>query len=110
MPTFTWCPDYGASNEVKPRVLRATFGEGYEQRSKSGINTMPRAWTLMFTKSTTDIDAAEAFLVARGGVESFDWIPPRGSTGKWVCEAWQRSVPNPAFDNLSATFREVFGE
>jgi len=110
MSTFTWTVDYGANNEVKPNVLKAVFGEGYEQRTSNGINTMPRSWTLGFTKSPSDIDAIEAFLETAAGVTSFDWTPPRGSSGKWLCEEWKRGIPNAAFDTLDAKFREVFGE
>lgn len=110
MSTFTWIPEYGANQEVKPRLFKASFGDGYEQRSLAGINTRPRIWSLTFRKISTELDDIEDFLVARGGVESFDWTPPRGAAGKFVCEEWTRGVPDSAYDTLRATFREVFGE
>lgn len=110
MATFTWRPDYGATNEVKPKVFRVDFGDGYEQRIANGINTKPRMWSLVFTKTKANIDDIEAFLEDRGAVESFDWTPPRGSAGKWICDSWKRGIPNAGYDTLTASFREVFGE
>ena len=110
MATFTWTPEYNASVDTKPSVIRAKFGEGYEQRMQDGINNRPREWSLSFMKTAADIDTIEAFLANEAGSGSFDWTPPRGSTGKWVCDTWKRGVPNPAYDTLTCTFREVFGE
>ena len=36
MPAFTWPASYSASVEVAPRVTRAAFGDGYEQRVAAG--------------------------------------------------------------------------
>ena len=110
MATFTWLPEYGASVDLKPKVNRAVFGDGYEQRIRDGINAKIRAWNITFMKSSADIDTIEAFLSNEAGAGSFDWTPPRGAIGKWVCDSWKRDIPNPAFDTLTATFREVFGE
>lgn len=110
MATFTWLPEYGADVEVKPKVNRAVFGDGYEQRVRDGINTKARSWSLTFMKTSSDIDSIDAFLSNEAGAGSFDWTPPKGSAGKWVCDSWKRGVPNPAYDTLTATFREVFGE
>lgn len=110
MSVFTWIPEYGPSLEITPKVIRATFGDGYEQRTADGINNKARSWTLTFKKIPTEITDIENFLIARGSVESFTWVPPRGSTGVWVCDKWQRGVPDAGYDTISATFREVFGE
>lgn len=110
MATFTWIPEYGADVETKPKVNKASFGDGYEQRVRDGINTKIRTWNLTFMKSSTDIDSIDAFLSTAAGTSSFEWVPPRGATGKWVCDNWKRGLPNPAYDTITATFREVFGE
>lgn len=108
MPTFTWIANYGASNEVKPKVLKSQFGDGYEQRVGDGLNTLPRSWSLTFTDIESEIDTIEDFLITQGGVASFDWTPPRGLVGKWICDTWKRDISNPAYDSISTTFREVF--
>lgn len=110
MSTFTFVPQYGASNEVKPKITKASFGDGYEQRMQDGINNIPRVWSLTFMNNPTDADSIEAFFIARKGVESFDWTPPTGSIGKWTCETWKRGVDNPAFHTITTSFKEVFGE
>lgn len=110
MPTFTWLPEYGADVEIKPKVNRAVFGDGYEQRVRDGINTKARTWNLTFMKSASDIDLIDSFLSNEAGAGSFDWIPPRGATGKWVCDTWKRGISNPGYETITTTFREVFGE
>lgn len=110
MSTFTWSPDPGASQTIQPRVRTANFGDGYQQRVGNGINTMPRTWSLSFTRPASLINTIEAFLVARAGTESFSWTPPVGDAGKWVCSNWSRTVPHRDVGTLSATFTEVFGD
>ena len=109
MATFTYIASYGASVSKQPRVRSMMFGDGYEQRATFGINTMPRMWNLNFNgKTSTEADAIEAFLTARGGVEKFDWTPPTGSAGKWICRSWNRAISEIDIHDISATFEEVF--
>ena len=35
---------------------------------------------------------------------------PVGSSGKWLCESYSRSIDDFDNETLSATFTEVFGE
>jgi phage-related protein len=107
MATFNWCPAFGATENTKPLVLKAQFGDGYQQRVADGINTLKRNWTLSFSKKQDKIEPIRDFLRARAGVESFDWTPPRGAAGKWVCEEWNLTV-NDGGDSVSLTFLEVF--
>ena len=110
MSTFTWSPAPGATLQQQPRVRAAVFGDGYQQRVADGINAMPRSWSLSFTRETADIDAIEAFLIAHAGVTSFDWTPPSGAAGKWICKSWSRNVIYRNVQAITATFEEVFGE
>ena len=41
--------DKGIQQTVKPRVLKAQFGDGYEMRVRDGINNTPREWSLHLT-------------------------------------------------------------
>ena len=80
MATFTYTPDFDASEEQRPVVRRVQFGDGYEQRLAYGLNTQPVSWRLTFRNRTnTERDNINTFLEARGGTESFDWTPPYGS-------------------------------
>lgn len=109
MPQFTWIPSFEASETSQPKVRKFQAGDGYEQRIRFGLNTNPKSWDLTFSERTdAERDAIEAFLDARGGSESFDWTPPAGSAGKFVCENWQVTLRACNFNTIRATFRQVF--
>lgn len=108
MSVFTWPPSWGARQSVKPTVMLARFGDGYEQRVADGINNKPRNWSLSFTRAIAEIDAIESFLSSAGAAAAFDWTPPSGAAGKFVCDQWDREIQSPSAHTLTATFREVF--
>jgi phage-related protein len=109
MATFTWTPSFEATESSRPRSRVARFGDGYEQRLRFGLNTDPKEWDLTFSERTdTERDQISDFLEARGAVESFDWTPPRGTAGKYVCEDWQITLRACNFNTIRAKFREVF--
>jgi phage-related protein len=109
MATFTYTPSFEATEASQPRVSKFKAGDGYEQRIRFGLNTNPKEWNLRFDNRTdTERDAIAAFLDARAGVESFDWTPPRGSAGKFICEEWQITLSNCNNNQIQATFRQVF--
>ncbi|MGW8422439.1 phage tail protein [Comamonas sp. HJ-2] len=110
MSTFNWRPNSGPTQARQPKVRTAAFGDGYQQRVASGINASPRSWSLQFTRREADIDAIEVFLNAHNGVTSFDWQPPTGLPGKWICRSWSRTVTVRKVQGLEATFEEVFGD
>lgn len=110
MTTFTYSPESGASQTTQPRVRVATFGDGYQQRVADGINNAPRTWSLSFRGSTARLAEISAFFEARGGVESFDWTPPYGAAGKFICKSWGRDVTALSAQTINATFEEVFGD
>lgn len=109
MATFTYTPSFEAIESSKPRVRKFQAGDGYEQRVRFGLNTDPKEWTLTFSeRSDAERDNILTFLEARGGYQSFDWTPPRGDAGKYVCEEWQVTMRAYNFNTIQATFREVF--
>lgn len=109
MATFTYTPDFGAAKKLAPRVKVIAFGDGYEQRLAYGINTNPQTWDLTFANRTdTETTNIDAFLTARGAVESFDWTPYNGSAGKYVCREWTRSIDGYNRNTIQATFIQVF--
>jgi len=110
MATFAWSPQT-AQKSAEPRVLSAAFGDGYQQRVGDGINALAASWELTFSRTAADIDAIEDFLIARAGVESFDWTDPDGNAIRAICPSWARQ-PNTGLGSgsLTATFRQVFGE
>jgi len=109
LSTFAYTPSFEATEASKPRARKFQAGDGYEQRIRFGLNTDPKEWSLVFSNRTdTERDQITAFLDARGGVESFDWTPPRGTAGKYVCEEWQTTLSNCNNNQIRATFRQVF--
>ena len=110
MSVFSWSPSPGPTQSKQPRVKTAQFGDGYQQRVADGINGSPRSWALQFTRLTAEIDAIDDFLSALGGAASFEWMPPKGAYGKWVCRSWSRVTTYKNVETISATFEEVFGD
>ena len=107
--TFTWTPDYSAQKSVEPLVKRIQFGDGYEHRQANGINTQPQKWSLQFeNRDQTDSDDIDAFLSARGALESFDWTTPDGNALKFVCRSWNKTITHAGTYTITALFEEVF--
>jgi phage-related protein len=111
MATFTYTADYGYQRETRPVTRRVQFLDGYEQRLAFGLNTLPQSYSLTFSnRDNTEADAIEAFLVARGGTEAFDWTPPQGGSAiKVVCdEPWERIPVAYNLNTINCRFRQVF--
>jgi phage-related protein len=110
MSVFNYAVSYGASVSKKPRVKRTSFGGGYQQRVADGINANVRVWAVRFTGLPSRLDLIEAFFETENGVASFDWTPPSGAIGKWLCQEWKRGFEGYNNETITATFVEVFGE
>lgn len=110
MATFNFAPAFTVDKDMRPRVRKVAFGDGYEQRTPDGLNTKPQIWPLTFPALTnTEAAAIEAFLEARNGAETFDWTPPdQVSALKFVCENWKKTMLNGNVNTITATFRQVF--
>ena len=107
-PSIT--PTYGIQKRSAPNVRKVQFGDGYESRFTMGINQNPKVYNLTFEVSETDSDTIETFLDARAAdFASFDFTPPgEGSSSKFVCETWSKSIPYLNRATIQTTFREVF--
>ena len=109
MATFTYIASFESSEASQPRVNTFKAGDGYEQRVSFGLNVDPKQWKLVFSNRTdTERNNILSFFEARAGAESFDWTPPRGSAGKYVCQEWQLTLSNCNNNQIEATFRQVF--
>lgn len=108
MATFTYSPGLDARRSIKPRVLSAKFGDGYEQRVGDGINTVQAVWSLSFPgKTRAEAGAIESFFIARAGAEAFDWTDPDGASGKYICREWSRDELGGGRLTIAATFEQV---
>ena len=103
-------PTYGLQKSSAPNVRTVRFGDGFEKRLSYGINQNPKTYNLTFEVSETDADTIETFLDARAADnEAFDFTPPgEGTSYKFVCEAWSKSIPYLNRATIQATFRQVF--
>ncbi len=110
--TFTWIPDYGAGDEMTPRINESNYGDGYSQRSEDGLNTQLRKFSLQFSKRTREeVDAIIAFVKARKGVESFYYPIPddiNNETALVVCKSgYKRTKDQFRTEAVSLEFVEV---
>ena len=102
-------PSYGARKQSKPKVTIIELGDGYEHRARIGLNNDPKVWNLQWNVSEADADKIEAFFEARAvDAAFFNWSPPAGTVGKWVCTGFDKSIPYLNRATITATFREVF--
>lgn len=103
-------PDFGMKRNLKPRVLKAQFGDGYLQRAADGMNTMPVTLSLQWTNLIlSERDYIINFLAARKGYQSFFYTYQDESVAKvYVCEEWDW-VHNDAYTyTVAANFMQVF--
>ena len=81
-------PDRGVSTAQTPRIFRAKYGDGYEQRVAAGINNLPEQWQLNWNnRPLNNANKIIKFLEDQGGVTSFDWYPPDTSIASTTTSA-----------------------
>ena len=104
-----------ARRTERARVHVVKFGDGYEQRTPDGINSVVRTYELGWNAITkADANTLDAFFRARQGTEAFTWAPPESPNplldrSKWVCERYQRSNTAEPITDYQATLQEFFG-
>jgi phage-related protein len=109
LPAFSWTPSYTPQLLRKPRVLQASFGDGYVQRVADGINNNPASWALKFSGRTqSEASAILAFFDALAGVGAFSWTDPNGFAGKWICQEYGSTRTTPLSYEVTATFVQVY--
>lgn len=106
---FIWPASNSSVGAKKPRTLTASFGDGYAQRARDGINNKPVSWTLKFAgRDADEASAIEDFLDAQGGASAFWWQSPTGYIGRFVCGDYSRTQMAGPICDLAAVFDEVF--
>ena len=106
-------PSYAPSLNIENNVFTVELGDGYQQRLSKGVNPSRRTWTIPFNnRSSSDTTNILNFLASatggNNGAKSFNWTPPYGATGKWICQ--NPRVTNKAFNlnDIQLEFQEVF--
>jgi phage-related protein len=93
---------------MKPSAQVTKFGDGYEARVATGINSKPAIWNVTFTKPTAEAIEILDFVEARNAVEAFDWVDPIDRSGVYVCREWSSSQIPFGLIAVVATFEQVF--
>ena len=107
MATFSYLPDYSASVDLEPKVIKYQFGDGYEVRTRNGLNNLLEQWSCQFKRETSEAKTIYTFLKAREGAESFNWITPDGDSKVFVCDKVSRTVDEIGWQTVSCVLREV---
>ena len=97
-------PGSGPSTDV--RVLRVRLGDGYEQVSRDGLNSVRRSYRATWEGITVaDAERVRSFLAEHAGVTPFNFtVPGEAAATQWRCERWS----GPAW--RSATRRDMSAE
>jgi phage-related protein len=106
--TFTWKHDAKPSGTKTFRVLKAQFGDGYEQTAADGINNASQSWPLSFTGRAARITPIRDFLDACAGSQSFLWTPPLGAQGYYKCPTYELKQVGTDVWQIAATFNQSF--
>lgn len=100
---------YSPSVTPEFSVDTTKFGDGYELRRPSGLNSVSETWSVSWDALTRpQYETLYSFLVARKGVEAFSWRAPWDAAVKaWVCTAMSSRRPiGPNVGAIQATFKE----
>ncbi|EAV6397997.1 phage tail protein [Salmonella enterica] len=107
MKTFHWKvdPDMGVDSE--PQVTVVKFGDGYEQRRVTGLNSNLKKYSVTIRTKRQDAGYLEDFLSEHNGVKAFLWTPPYGYRQiKVVCRKWSVKA-GLLKTTFTATFEQV---
>lgn len=108
---FDWKIQVGMTSELNRDVNIVKFGNGYEQRSSKGLNSLYKKFNVVvrLDKRTqkSEIARLKLFLKKHFMVESFRWRPPNESELLVVCES-NSSTDNGVYIDFELTFRQVF--
>jgi len=107
-------PDKTMTRKSAPKVLKAVFGDGYEQRVVNGINNIHETYSVSFRNRTkASIDDIVDFFDTKAGVTKFPFIIPDTNSGgeqtvQVVCDDYSTNFEYDDFYSLTATFRRVY--
>ena len=113
----TIIPDKTLTRASKPKIRSAKFGDGYEQRSKAGLNSIEEAFTVAFVnRPKATIDDLNTFFADKAGVTSFNFTIPdtdnTTATGektiRVVCQDWNTQYSNSDHYSMSANFIRIY--
>ncbi len=100
----------GSRLSLRARVLKKSFGDGYEQRAPDGLNPVTRVFDAKFDAVTVaDAERIRVFLEGRAGHTPFYFrLPDEAALRQWTCESWSIETVAGALRNVTAKFVEDF--
>jgi len=103
-------PTRDTSKSVTARFLKAELGDGYDQRSGDGIQTIKEEWSVLFEAlDSTNANLIVSFFEGLEGYQNFTWIPFRQTVAKkFICPNWSESYKGAGLTSVSASFIQVF--
>lgn len=108
-------PDKTMTRQSSPKVLLATFGDGYEQRAADGINSIKETYNLQFrNREKTFVDDVITFLDSKKGVTKFSFTIPDTNSGgnektvKVVCDNYTTNYEYDEYYTLNVNLRRVY--
>jgi phage-related protein len=100
-------PSYPVDKQAQPKVKRANFGDSYTQQYPDGINYNLYSWSLTWENLTeTEKNTIETFLVARKGLETFEWTDNTPTTYRVKAPTWTISEIAPKVYTIKVTFNQ----
>lgn len=106
---LTYIPDKTFTRAVRPRNYVAKFGDGYEQRTSAGINSLDEELIAVFrTRPKAEIDALISAVAATRGVTSFTVTLPDGDVIRAVANDWAKIYEYDDFYTANITMRRVY--
>lgn len=98
-------PTRNSKLTTETRILKAGFGDGYEQIVEDGINTSMEEWSLNFDDyPKADADVIIAFLKSHNSVRSFLWKSPADSSAKQWRQDGKLNVSYPGHETVTLSF------
>lgn len=103
-------PSPGTMRKPEVKLLKATFGDGYTQAARDGLNAIQQVYELRWDVLTRgQADAIETFLEARAGTTPFLYQHPGTPAAiKMTCDEWSREEAANRLCAFRATLRQSF--
>lgn len=104
---FPWRPMPSMKAKSAPGVLTVSFGKGYEERRKEGINNNLKSYSVSFRVLPDEAERVNAFLDSAGGVEAFEvYSYTKKRNVIVVCSDWTEDK-HKHYSQFDMVFREV---
>lgn len=108
-------PDKGLSRKLQHKILKQSFGDGYEQRVLDGINSLKETFNVSFKNRTREeITQIAEYLESTKNVIAFPLVVPSATIAgveesiKVVCEDFSIMYTYDDFYSLQANLRRVY--